>query len=166
MADVSSFLPLYIGLLIAGFLLIGVEVYVPGGIIGSIGIVALVAAMILGFRFPAPYGLWSATLIVVGCGAGLIWWVRVFPRTRAGRTLSLERDTRGFSAANPQWAGLAGREGRTITALRPSGIAQIDGHRVDVTAANQWIEADVPIRVVSVQGMRVIVEPAAAESRA
>jgi membrane-bound serine protease (ClpP class) len=152
--------PWYVGLLLAGIGLFGAELYLPGGIAGAIGAAALVGAMVLGFRFPAPYGLWSALLIIAATGAGVVWWARIFPGTRAGRRLSLQRDGRDIHAANPAWKALEGRTGRAVTALRPGGIAEVDGRRVDVVARSQWVDEGTPIRVTAVQGMRIIVEPA------
>ena len=159
MDQALGILPLYLGLLLAGILLVGVEIYVPGGIAGAIGALALVAAMVVGFRFPPPYGIWSAMVIMAGCGAGLYWWARIFPNTRAGRKFSLQRDGRDFRSDRPEWQALVGRTGRTLTDLRPSGIALIDGRRVDVTSGSAWVDAGADIRVTSVQGLRVIVEP-------
>lgn len=160
MDHVVGILPLYAGLLLAGILLVGVEIYVPGGIAGAIGAVALVAAMVVGFQFPPPYGVWSAMAIMAGCAAGLYWWARIFPHTRAGRKFSLQRDGSDFRSDRPEWQALVGKTGRTLTALRPSGIALIEGRRVDVTSSSAWVDADTEIRVTAVQGLRVVVEPA------
>ena len=159
MDEVLAVLPVYLGLLLAGMVLIGIEMYAPGGVIGALGGLALAGAVVVGFRFPPPWGWWSAMLIVAGCAAGLFWWARIFPHTRAGKKLSLQRDGSDFKSGNPQWKNLEGRTGITLTALRPAGLAEIDGRRVDVTSSVLWIEAGRPVRVVSVQGIRVLVEP-------
>jgi membrane-bound serine protease (ClpP class) len=153
--------PWYVGLLLAGIGLFGAELYLPGGIAGAIGAAALVGAMVIGFRFPSPFGLWSALLIIAGAGAGVVWWARVFPHTRAGQRFALQRDGRDMHAANPAWKALEGKTGRAVTALRPGGMAEIDGRRVDVVARSQWVEEGTVIRVAAVQGMRIVVEPAA-----
>ena len=162
MESVMNLLPLYLGLLMAGVLLVGLEVYIPGGVVGTIGALVLVAAMVVGFRFPAPYGLLSAIAILAGCAGGIYWWARVFPHTRAGRRFSLERDGRDFRSDRPEWQALVGKTGRTVTALRPSGVAQIDGRRVDVTTTSAWLDSGVDVRVTAVRGLRVIVEAASA----
>lgn len=159
MDEIFRILPVYLGLLLAGVVLIGIEMYAPGGVIGALGGLALAGAMFVGFRFPPPWGGWSAMLIVAGCGLGLFWWARVFPKTKAGKKLSLLREGNDFKSGNPEWKNLEGHEGITLTALRPAGLAEIDGRRVDVTASVQWLDAGQPVRVVSVQGIRVIVEP-------
>jgi membrane-bound serine protease (ClpP class) len=51
--------------------------------------------------------------------------------------------------------GLLGRSGLALTPLRPSGAAEIDGERVDVIAAGEFIPTGTPVRVVRVRGSRV-----------
>ena len=50
----------YVALLAAGLLLIIAEVFIPGGVAGVIGGLALLAAMGVGVAaFPAPWGFFS-----------------------------------------------------------------------------------------------------------
>jgi membrane protein implicated in regulation of membrane protease activity len=55
-----ALLQVYGALLVCGVLLLGAEVFVPGGILGTIGGLALLAAMVLGFGFGWVGGLVSA----------------------------------------------------------------------------------------------------------
>ena len=50
-----------------------------------------------------------------------------------------------------------GREGVTHTALRPSGIGEFDGVKLNVVSDGEFINKDVPIRVLSVKGNRIVV---------
>lgn len=52
---------------------------------------------------------------------------------------------------------LLGREGVASTPLRPSGTGLIDGRRVNVAADGEFIEKDCRIKVVEVEGNRVVV---------
>jgi hypothetical protein len=52
---------------------------------------------------------------------------------------------------------LAGKEGRTLGRVDPSGVALIDGRRCEVVAQGLPINADRPILVMSVEGSRVVV---------
>ncbi|MBP7829805.1 MAG: hypothetical protein KA248_07795 [Kiritimatiellae bacterium] len=149
---------LYVILLAAGLFLVGVEIFVPGGIIGALGALSLVAAMFIGFKaFDPPWGLVSAVGIILLAGVGTALWIRFFPRTAAGRHLTLSSDGREFKAAPAALKALVGQEGLTHTALRPGGIATIGDRRVDVIAEGNWIEAGRRIRVVQVEGPRVVV---------
>ena len=42
--------------------------------------------------------------------------------------------------------------------LRPAGIAEIDGRRIDVVSDGEMIEPSVTVRVIQVEGNRVVVE--------
>jgi membrane-bound serine protease (ClpP class) len=44
--------------------------------------------------------------------------------------------------------------------LRPSGLALIDGKRIDVVTEGPMIERGTPVKVVAVEGMRVVVRSA------
>ncbi len=151
----------YAVLIVAGILMLGAEIYLPGGILGVLGALCLLGAMIAGFFIDARFGLLSAALIVILSAAGLYVFVRVFPRTGAGRRLTLTTSGSGFSAAPDGLDALLGREGTAGSALRPSGIALIDGRRIDVVASGVWIEPGARIRVAAVHGNRIEVVPAA-----
>jgi membrane-bound serine protease (ClpP class) len=53
---------------------------------------------------------------------------------------------------------LPGRSGVALSPLRPAGIAEVDGVRVDVVSDGDFIDAGTPIEVTRVQGNRVIVQ--------
>ena len=44
-----------------------------------------------------------------------------------------------------------------MSPLRPAGIADIDGKRVDVVSQGEWIDATTPIEVIRVDGNRIVV---------
>jgi membrane-bound serine protease (ClpP class) len=56
---------------------------------------------------------------------------------------------------------LLGREGVTLTPLRPSGKARFDGEPEDVVSHGQFVPEGVRVRVVRVEGSRVVVDPVA-----
>ncbi len=153
-------LELYITCLVLGFILLGAEIYVPGGILGTIGSVALLTAIIVGFRveaFGTQGGIISAFIIVLTVVAGLFFWLNYFPRTPVGRKLALEYTGVDFKADDANHRDLKGKTGRAINNLRPSGLAIIDGERMDVVADGSYIEKDSRVMVVDVGGNRVVV---------
>ena len=56
-------------------------------------------------------------------------------------------------------SGLVGREGVTLTALRPTGMGMFDGKRLDIIAEGEFIEEHTAVKVVEARGNRVIVRP-------
>ena len=69
--------------------------------------------------------------------------------TRTGRE-------EGFNSATDQSA-LLGKKGVTVTTLRPTGTAEIEGEGVDVVAEGAFIEKGSPVVVTKVEGFRVVV---------
>lgn len=148
----------YVTLLAAGLLLIVAEVFVPGGVAGVIGGLALLAAMGVGlFAFPAPWGFLSALAIVVFGGIALLLWIQIFPRSKTGRRIALRTDGTAIKTAAPA-PDLLGAAGESVTTLRPAGIALIQGKRYDVLAdGGDWIAAGTAVRVSAIRDGQLVV---------
>jgi membrane-bound serine protease (ClpP class) len=147
-------------LIILGTLLIAAEVFLPGLVAGVMGACALFAAVVLGYWH---YGFTTGTFMLLGISAaamvGFIVWIYLFPRTFLGRRLLLKSEIKSPDD-HPSFEGLINKEGTALTPLRPSGTAMIEGKRVDVIAENEMIGANERVRVVQVDGVRVIVRAA------
>ena len=141
---------LYITLLLAGFVLIGTEIFIPGGILGIFGSVAWLAEAIVGVRsFPAPWNMLSAfALLLVGILTFVVW-IKFFPKSRVGKSLSLAESTESYKSHTDTDEFPVGTLGEAVSTLRPSGIARIDGKRIDVVADGEWIEAGQPVIISS-----------------
>ena len=134
---------------------------------GAIGIVVFggVGLYLVG-RLTASAPLMSMVLGVAG-GLGVLSLigVAVFRSLPVGRRLDglLLDDTQpswdGYISAAPR-SELVGRTGTAATELRPSGVADIDGERVDVTTDGEWLPAGTVIKVVKAEAMRVVVRRA------
>ena len=142
-------LTLYISLLLAGFVLIGMEIFIPGGILGIFGSAAWIWAAVVGWRsFPEPWNMISAfSLLIVGLLTFVIW-IRYFPKSRIGKSLSLNENTASYKSHNVTELPV-GTLGEAVSTLRPSGIAMFDGKRLDVVADGEWIEAGESIKISS-----------------
>jgi len=150
----------YVVLLAAGLLLTALEIVVPGGILGVLGGLALLVAIIMGFvAFPGPWGLVSAVSIVVGAGVVIALWIRFLPATPMGRTLTLSRDGKNFKSYSDALQPLLGKEGVTQTPLRPAGVVLIDGQRVDASAEGGFVDKEARVKVIKAEGHHVIVRP-------
>jgi membrane-bound serine protease (ClpP class) len=153
-----------------GLLLLVAEVFVlPGfGVAGALGILALVAG--LGSSLVGEGATWAAVLAAVGRAAlslllallAGVALLRLIPHTQMGRRLILQT---GLSAeagyqsepeGDRRWLG---HVGTAMSPLRPSGIAQLDGERVDVVSDGDFLKAGLPIEVIRVDGNRIVVRP-------
>jgi membrane-bound serine protease (ClpP class) len=150
-------LTLYLTLLLAGFVLIGMEIFIPGGILGIFGSVAWLFAAIVGWRnFSEPWNLFSALALLVFGILTFVVWIRYFPKSRLGKSLSLSSNSANYKSHAAAIVAV-GAEGEAVSTLRPSGIARFDGKRIDVVAAGEWIEAGSKIKVTSTSGGHVSV---------
>ncbi|MBN2685301.1 MAG: hypothetical protein JXR40_08475 [Pontiellaceae bacterium] len=150
-------LAVYITLLAVGFILVGTEIFVPGGIIGIFGAIAWLAAAIVGWTsFPAPWNMLSAfALLVIGLLTFVIW-IRFFPKTPMGKVLSLTHNAADYKAHKTSTLPV-GSTGKALSNLRPSGIAEIESQRLDVVANGEWIEAGESIKISSTSGGHISV---------
>jgi len=53
-----------------------------------------------------------------------------------------------------------GKEGKALTALRPAGTAEFNGTRLDVISESEYIEKDSKVKIIDVEGRRVVVRKA------
>ena len=72
--------------------------------------------------------------------------------------LAIEEKKEAGFASHSTSVELVGREGVAITTLRPAGTAKIDGNRVDVVSDSEYIEKGQKIKVIAVEGIRVVVK--------
>ena len=145
-------------LLIAGLVLTGAEVFVPGGIVGSLGVFALAGAIALGFKAYGQYGWLIAVAIVVLGAVAVGLWIKFFPRSAIGRKMTVENDLANAKASDPSLKALAGKRGIAASDLRPSGFATVENRRVDVVTEGGMIGKGTAVEVVRVEGSRVVVK--------
>ena len=70
------------------------------------------------------------------------------------------RDTENNAAgyrSNKDMEIFLGKEGVTTTVLRPTGMAEFDGVRLNVVSEGEFVQSGVKVRIVSVEGSRVLV---------
>jgi len=148
---------LFFILLIAGLVLIGAEIFVPGGILGIAGAVALLGAVITGFFVFPQYGGWVALGVLFLAGLAIYLWVRFFPSSGVGKRMTVLGDLRESKGTDARLKDLLGKEGAALSGLRPSGFAEIDGRRVDVITRGEMLDKGTPLRVIQVESNRVVV---------
>lgn len=160
MHDVAS--QVFVITLIGGLLLIGAEIFLPGGVLGVFAVLCLIVSIIAAFASPL-FTNQQALLMAFGILAlsviSMVLWMKLFPKTKAGGKLTLKTDLADAKAQEPGLDELIGKEGVAVTDLKPSGIAMIDNHRIDVITQGEMIDKGKPIFVIDVNANRVIVKP-------
>lgn len=152
----------------SGLVLFAVEIFVtPGfGLAGVLGIAALLSGIslsIIGAGATWEFVLSAVGRVVFSLLAALVAslvLLRFLPRLPFGRRLILETEllagAEGGSApaSDRTWLG---KSGTAHSPLRPAGIAEIEGKRVDVVSDGDLIESGTPIVVTHVDGNRIVV---------
>lgn len=142
-------------LLIIGVLLLAAEIFLPGAIAGIAGLCCLIIAVIMSYvEFGFKTGNGVLFSVLAGLVAGTLVWLKYFPNSRAARPFISNRVIGNLGVEQPE---LLHKTGTAFTDLRPAGTAEINGQRVDVVAENQMITRGTPIKVVHIEGMRVVV---------
>ena len=148
---------LIIVLFLVGFSLVAAEVFLPGLILVTIGLLCLVASVVVVFaQYGTSAGLLAAFLVGGLSVVGFIVWLNLFPRTFIGRRLML-RTSQPADLTAAAHQTMIGATGEALTPLRPSGTAQINGKRVDVTAVGDFLESGEQLVVIAADGLRVAV---------
>ncbi|MGQ0522080.1 MAG: NfeD family protein [Betaproteobacteria bacterium] len=140
---------------------------IPGfGFAGILGIVALLAALVmsvLGSGATPEFFMLAAGRMLFSLLVALIasfFLLRFMRRTPFGRLLILDTELGAgheygsAPEADMRWLG---KRGYTTSPLRPAGIADIGGTRVDVVSEGELIVPDTPVEVIRVDGNRIVV---------
>ncbi|MDL2317921.1 hypothetical protein LJC74_02340 [Eubacteriales bacterium OttesenSCG-928-A19] len=155
-------LPIVICVL-AGLALLIVEVFMPGfGVPGISGIILLLISAGLLWAQAGPLAALALVVVIVALVAILL---SVTLKSAANGRLSKspiilkeeERPEDGYLASNDM-SIFIGREGETRTVLRPSGIADFDGVRLNVVSDGMYVKQGAKVRIDRVEGSRVVVE--------
>jgi membrane-bound serine protease (ClpP class) len=150
---------MFAALVVGGLLLMGIELFIPGGIVGTVGGMCLLGAVVIGFREFGPEIGWLVALgILVLLGIATYLWLKVFPRTRIGKRMTVDIHEADFKATPDHLEQLVGKEGDAVTDLRPVGFVTIGGKRVDVVSDGGIIPRGTRVKVAKVEGFKVIVK--------
>jgi membrane-bound ClpP family serine protease len=102
-----------------------------------------------GYLFVAVDAVMIPVIVLLG--------IRVFAKGPASLHATLSKDE-GATSQPEELSSYIGKEGTTVTALHPSGIALIGGKRVDVVSGGEYVGKLTPITVTSVTGNRIVVK--------
>ena len=144
-------------LLVIGLVLVVVEVFLPSGLFGVAGALCLITAIAMTYSdYGIVPGTWLLGGVILATLIGLVFWVKFFPKTPTGRRMMLSQ-TSGNVAPEHDFEALLHKRGVARSHLRPSGIAEIEGRRVDVVSEGGMIPPDTEVQVVAVDGTKIVV---------
>jgi membrane-bound ClpP family serine protease len=152
-------------LLALGLSLAVLEVFFPtGGIIAFFSAAVLLGAILLGFGIDPYVGVTITGVAVLGFPLVISLGFRVWPHTFFGRKVLLEaprsEDVLPDEEQRRRIKNLVGRTGRAKCRMLPSGAVSIDGQTFDAASEGMVIEAGQTVRVIKIEGKRLLVRVA------
>ncbi len=147
-------------LIVVGLGLIALEVYVvPGlGVVGFGGGGAIIAGVIYAFVEVGAAGGVAAALgsLVFGGGMFYLMW-ETGAWERFVLAADLRRDTDADAREHDARSKYLGRPAVAVTPLRPGGIVEVDGERVEVQTEGEFIASGSEVRIVAMDRRRFFV---------
>jgi membrane-bound ClpP family serine protease len=137
------------------------EVFVPsGGLITIIAIMCLIAGLVIFFKHSIIVGWIGVFIAVVMIPAALIIAYKLFPKTKFGKGIMLNPPERQAGDAIPdtdKLKGLLGKEGLVVTTLRPVGMCDFSGLRVECVSESGYVGKGKMVKVIDVKGTQLTV---------
>ncbi|MFD0952524.1 NfeD family protein [Virgibacillus natechei] len=146
-------------LLVIGMVLIIAEFYVSGGIVGALGIGAVIGSL-----FMSGYDLGHMSISI-----GIAFLVAVILAVILIRRIGMDKGVfrkvilkdqvttdQGYVSSENRLE-LIGLEGIAVTPLRPSGSGVFEEERLDVISEGGFIDENMRIKIVKVEGVRIVV---------
>lgn len=161
MSDSDLFMLAY-GLIALGLLLLVAELLIPSaGILPVLSLTSLVVGSVLTFFYSTLLGVVTLVSLFIAVPLFGRLLLSVWPHTPMGKRMFLSGPEKDATVAsmpvNLELEQLRGRFGRAVSALRPAGIVNFDGRRVDVITEGMLIEAGRWVRCVDVRAGTVVV---------
>ncbi len=146
-------------LFITGLILLIIEGMIPGfGLPGISGIVLLIVGIVLAMN-SVTNALMSLSIAIIVTTIIAIILIKLGKKSPIFNKIVLETEQeneKGYLSSFTKDEYL-GKIGVTVTELRPSGIIEIEGKRIDALSEGNYIEKETPIEVVRVEGSKIFV---------
>ncbi|MDN3018579.1 NfeD family protein [Paenibacillus sp. BSR1-1] len=142
-----------------GILLIFLEFFLPGAISGTLGVAALILSLFLAGENVLQMGVSILIAIFISILVFFLM-IKVFGKKLVlfNRMVLSEsaRKEDGY-VSNINRTDLIGKEGIALTILRPAGTVIIQNERIDVVSEGGFIEQNAAVKVIKVEGARIVV---------
>ncbi|MBD8015738.1 nodulation protein NfeD [Microbacterium sp. APC 3898] len=146
-------------LLVIGFGLLVAEFIIPGGVAGFLGIAAILGSILLAGGDLKSTAI-AVLIAMIVATVGMVIVVKFF-----GKRLDLFKriiltdatDTESGYVSTTNRPELVGKIARTVTALRPSGTIKLDDERIDAVSEGRFIDNGKDVKIIKVEGSRIVV---------
>ena len=146
-------------LLVIGFGLLVAEFIIPGGVAGFLGIAAILGSILLAGGDLKTTAI-AVLIAMIVATVGMVIVVKFF-----GKRLDLFKriiltdatDTEHGYVSTTNRPELVGKIARAVTALRPSGTIKLDDERIDAVSEGRFIDNGKDVKIIKVEGSRIVV---------
>ena len=142
------------------FLLLA-EVFVPsGGIISICALCCLIGGLMIFFHHSSTTGWIGIVVAIVMIPSVLVLAYKIFPKTRFGKAVTLpppKRQQGDAIADTNQLKELLGEVGTVLTPLRPVGMGEFSGRKVECVAESGYVDKGKKVKVIRVQSTQLTV---------
>ncbi|APT48000.1 nodulation protein NfeD [Bacillus safensis] len=146
-------------LFLAGIALIILELFLPGGIVGVIGLICVVVSLFLAAGSFTEMAISILIATAVSIIAVILLTKVLGKRMKFFKKFILTDSTNKESGyvSNKTREDLVGQIAVTATALRPSGTIVLGDERIDVVSEGAFIDKDEQVKIVKAEGSRIVV---------
>ncbi|MBD3421322.1 MAG: serine protease [Chitinivibrionales bacterium] len=141
--------------------LLGVIVIIAEFILPSAGLLTVAALGLFGYslyiafaKISTSTGFIFAALDVILIPVSVLIGLKILAKSNVTHKTSLQ----GTASQSDNFKAYLGKEGVVLSDLRPSGMATIEGKRVDVVTHGEYIEEHSPVIVTEIAGNQIVVE--------
>ena len=142
-------------------ILIIAEIFVPrGGLLGIFAFGCLAGGLVLFFQQGTIIGWIGIVVAAIMIPTVLIFAYRIFPKTRFGKSVTLTPPEREQGDAIPDTNKLKkmlDAVGVAVTPLRPVGMCDFSGQRLECVAESGYVEKGKKVRVVKIESTQLTV---------
>ena len=144
---------------VIGFILLIAELFIPGGIVGAIGAGLIVVSLLFAGASFTHMAL-SIIIAVAIAIVGMVILMKFFgKKMHVFNKLVLKDATTSEEGyvSNETRSELVGKHGVTLTPLRPAGVVEVEGERLDVVSEGTFVDLNAQVTIVKVEGSRIVV---------
>lgn len=145
-------------LFIGGVVLIGSEVFLPGGIIGAIGGAMMIGGIAVSYSDYGALGAFVSTVIAITLVVVALYFeFRILPKTTMGKRLFMSASVQSSTTYSNVADDIIGRTCLTATALAPTGFVLLDGKKLEAASKSGFIEKNEEVKITGKDNFRIIV---------
>lgn len=146
-----------IAVMLFGYVLIGLEAIVPGGVLGILGFCCIVFSAYLSHK---AFGGWfapSVTFLVGFLGAILLVFLEFkwLSKSKLGKSLFLANADEGVSNLEISPDDVLGKHGESLTEHHPEGMVSLDGKSYDAVCEDGFLPKGCKVKVTGLDDFRI-----------